>query len=256
MSILAYHMVDPRFDWGITRVTPKQFRRQIEFALKRGFSFQTISEYLSHENDRTKRIAITFDDGYKSVYDYAFPILKQFEIKATLFVIPGFVGQRNTWDVNIGWLKFDHLDWCEINKIHDAGWEIGSHSMSHRDMTRLGNRELDYELGASKLLLEKRINSGVRVISYPFGNANSNVCRASAEHGYQAGVVMGKKIRNVPEQFAVPRIGLYLLDSMKIFEQKIYLKNMWAYRTLQRVINLCSDGTVVVKQGIITKNKT
>ncbi len=256
MSILAYHMVDPRFDWGITRVTPKQFRRQIEFALKRGFTFQTISEYLSYDNDHSKRIAITFDDGYKSIHDYAFPILKQFDIKATLFVIPGFVGQRNTWDVNIGWVKFDHLNWHGINEICDAGWEIGSHGMSHLDMTRISYRQLDYELSASKLLLERRTNSSVKVISYPFGNANMNVCRTSARHGYQAGVVMGKKIKNVPENFAIPRIGLYLLDSLKIFEQKIYMKNMWAYRNLQKMIDRCSDGTVVVKQGIITKNKT
>lgn len=256
MSILAYHMVDSRFDWGITRVTPQQFRQQIEFAQNRGFTFQTISEYLSNGNDHSKRIAITFDDGYKSIYDYAFPILNQFGIKATLFVIPGFVGQRNTWDVNIGWLKFNHLDWCGIKEMHDAGWEIGSHGMSHRDLTRLGHRELDYELHASKMLLERRIGSPVHVISYPFGNANSRVCEASDKHGYHAGVVMGKKIRNVPEQFAVPRIGLYLLDSLKIFEQKIYLKNMWAYRTLQRIIDLCSDGTVVVKQGLKPKNKT
>ncbi|NOY58718.1 MAG: polysaccharide deacetylase family protein [Calditrichaeota bacterium] len=253
MSVLAYHMVDTRFDWGITRVTPKQFRRQIEFALNRGFTFQTISEYLSYENDHSKHIAITFDDGYKSIYDYAFKILKQFGIKATLFVIPGFVGQRNTWDVNIGWLKFDHLGWHDIKEMHDAGWEIGSHSMSHRDLTRLDNRELDYELDASKMLLERRLNSPVHVISYPFGNANRRVCEASAKHGYQAGVVMGKKITHVPEKFAVPRIGLYLLDSLKIFEQKIYLKNMRAYRTLQRFIDLCSDGTVVVKQGLKTK---
>lgn len=256
MSILAYHMVDPRFDWGITRVTPKQFRRQIEFALKRGFTFQTISEYLSHENDSTMRIALTFDDAYQSVYDYAFPILKHFGIKATVFVIPGFVGQRNTWDVNIGWLKFSHLDWRGVEEMYNAGWEIGSHGMSHRDLTRISRRELDYELGASKLLLEKRINASAKVISYPFGNANSIVCRASAEHGYQAGVVMGKKLRHVQQKYAVPRIGLYLLDSLKIFEQKIYMKNMRAYRTLQRIIDLCSDGTVVVKQGIITKNKT
>ena len=99
-------MVDPRFDWGITRVMPKQFRRQIEFALERGFTFQTISEYLSHKNDHSKRIAITFDDGYKSVFTKAFPFLKENNIPATVFLTTGAIDNNDLiWTDKLNLLK-------------------------------------------------------------------------------------------------------------------------------------------------------
>lgn len=256
MSILAYHMVDSRFDWGITRVTPGQFRRQVELALKRGFTFHTITDYLA-QPDETKRLALTFDDGYESVYHNAFPILKRHGLCATLFISPAYIGQMNKWDVNIGWLRFRHLDWHQIREMAEAGWEIGSHGMTHRDLTRLDDSELDAELAHSRKIIQRRTGQAVHYLSYPFGNADPRVIRICMEHGYRGGLVMARRIRKVPEAFTVPRIGVYLTDPLKIFEQKLFTRNQSLYRFLQSCLDICSDGTVLVKQGFrfSTKNK-
>lgn len=251
MTVLAYHMVDSHFDWGITRVTPNQFAKQIRAAVEHGLEFCTARQYADFGQTQN-RICITFDDGYESVYHYAFPVLRQFGIPATVFINPLYIGQRNTWDVNIGWLKFSHLNWDQVRALAQAGWEIGSHGLTHRDLTRLDDAELNRELSCSRSIIERRIGCPVRSISYPFGNADSRVCEMAAEAGYSAGFVMS---RSSGTQMDIARTGIYLLDRRYTFLQKAQGNAAPFYRFLQAVLDYCSDGTVLVKQGLWKQNK-
>ncbi len=253
MSILAYHMVDKRFDWGITRVTPGQFNRQIKFALKKGYLFLTVGEYA--KSFKSKKVAITFDDAYESVHKYALPILQKYNIPATVFVNPAYVGQQNTWDVNIGWLKFKHMNWKQIIELDKVGWEIGSHGLSHRDLTRLDKSTLKKELALSKRLLERRLIKQVSSVSYPFGNTNQHVCKISRDIGYTHGYVMSRGLCGDSEAMSFTRTGIYLLDSSGSFDHKISEKGSWFYKTIQSTLDFCSDGTVVVKEGLWLRNK-
>jgi len=252
-------MVDPRFDWGATRVTPSQFERQIEFALERGFTFYTLTEAIfNNKLDDSRSIALTFDDGYQSIFQYAFPILKKYNIRATVFVMPYYVGQYNTWDVNIGWLRFAHLDWKEIKTLADHGWEIGSHSLNHHDLTRLAAEDLKRELELSKLILEQQLQNAVTAFSFPFGNANQNVVKEVMAVGYRAATVMNRKIPDVPPEFAIRRLGVYLFDSLFTFHHKISQRHLLWHRGIQGFLDVCSNGTVLVKYGLkkSVKNST
>ena len=75
MPILAYHMVEPRFDLAITRVTPPQFARQIRTLLQAGYAIMPLRTYLQSVDSQEKRVALTFDDAYASVYKHAWPVL-------------------------------------------------------------------------------------------------------------------------------------------------------------------------------------
>ncbi len=249
VSILAYHMVDSRFDWGVTRVTPGQFRKQIEFALNNDFQFFILTEYINNPGTNQKRVAITFDDGYESVYKYAFPILEKYNIPATVFVNPNYMGKLNTWDVNIGGLKFRHMDWQQLQQLSDAGWEVGSHTMNHRDLTRLSDQTVEQELLESRDLLLEKIKNFNYILAYPFGNTNKIVIKICKSLGYKGGVLMGNGFKHLPEAFTIPRIGMYLLDNMFSFKQKLYLKNMWLYYKIQSILNICSNCTVLIKKN-------
>jgi len=242
-------MVDFHFDWGVTRVTPNQFKKQMEFALKKGFRFQTITDYINNADIGKNRVAMTFDDGYESVYEYAFPILEKYNIPATVFVSPNYMGKLNTWDVNIGGLKFRHLDWQQLKELSDAGWEVGSHTMNHRDLTRLSEQEVEKELRESRDLLIEKIKNFNYILSYPFGNTNKTVIKICKSLGYKGGVLMGKGFKGLPEAFTIPRIGMYLLDTMTTYKQKLYVKNMWFYYKMQSILNICSNCTVLVKKN-------
>ncbi len=242
-------MVEPRFDVSVTRVTPKQFARQIEAALKQGFTFRTLSQALADPDNRGKTMVLTFDDGYQSVFEYAFPVLKAYGLPATIFVVVGYVGKLDTWDVNFANICFPHLSWLQVETLAAAGWEIGSHTLSHLDLTRLPQGRCWQELYQSKILLEKNLCLTIESISYPFGRVSRPIAEWCGQVGYRWGVVMGRTFNDVPANFCIKRQGVYLFDFPWLFQQKIVAKNSKILNFMQRCMDFCSMGTVIVKQG-------
>jgi peptidoglycan/xylan/chitin deacetylase (PgdA/CDA1 family) len=239
-------MVDPRFSTGLTRVTPQQFERQIQFLLKHDFAILTISDYLTR-NKIEKSIAITFDDGYESVFQHAWPILKKYNIPATVFINPAFMGQFNTWDVNLG-QRFRHMDWHHVKQLHEAGWEVGSHGMTHRDLTRLEKTAGKKELNQSIKLIERHLGSCSRVCSYPFGNVDASVADSARALHYKFGVTMGMFNKNIALNYSIRRTGIYRFDLPVFFKRKAFAKWTTFFIFIQIVLDKCSDATVFCKQ--------
>jgi peptidoglycan/xylan/chitin deacetylase (PgdA/CDA1 family) len=242
-------MVDPRLSWGMTRVTPRQFDRQITLLVEKEFDFLTITDYLHETTKEAGRIAITFDDGYESVFLHAWPILQRYNIPATVFVNPEFIGQFNGWDVNIAGQRFRHMDWQQIDALHKNGWEIGSHGMRHRDLTRLSDDKLERELTRAAQLIKRRIGVCSSVLSYPFGNTNARVERCANKLGFDFGLSMGMQQKEVSLQYAVQRRGVYFFDSLFSFRLKVYNQYQFYFSFVQRVLDKCSDCTVMIKQN-------
>jgi len=240
-------MVDPHFSFGVTRVTPKLFSRQITGLLSIPAEFMTITRYLTdavHEN----KIALTFDDGYESVYQHAFPILRQLDIQATVFINPAFVGQFNTWDVNLGYLRFRHMNWRQLQQLQSCGWEIGIHGFSHQDLSRLPESVVKKEIALALCVMNSRLQSECRVISFPFGNVNETVARVGREQGLTAGLTMSRRPKNVDPAFSVTRLGVYPFDGRHSLRYKALRRGTTVQRMMQKVMDVCSDFTVFVKQ--------
>jgi len=259
-SVLAYHLIDQRMDAGITWMAPKRFEKQIAWLAEAGYSSLSLSEYLQDFlTSDDKRIVITFDDGYRSLVQYALPILSRYHFRATVFAIAGFIGRPNLWDVKFFLPRFQHLDWSELRELMAAGWEIGSHSLNHDYLPALANDELRHDLSASRKILEDNLQTPVQHLSLPFGRGNKRVYQTAEEVGYKTVSILGGgnfKLGNfqssIPDSpssiIIVPRRGIYLLDSMASFRQCVEAPpdSKWQYWR-QRTISTFSLGTVIVK---------
>ncbi|MBD3375841.1 polysaccharide deacetylase family protein [candidate division KSB1 bacterium] len=249
MAILAYHSISPRFIWGITWTTPRQFSSQIRRALDLGFTFHSLDERLKTNDSHAKRLYITFDDGFENIYQYAFPVLNKYKLPATLFVVAGYSGQYNTWDVNWGNQRLCHLDWAQLQELAAAGWTIGSHGMSHSSLPQLSDGKLRRELYSSKALIEHHIQRPCQWLSLPFGNGAQRVLDVAHEAGYR-GIVGMSRISSHASLACHARTGVYVLDNSFTFEQKCIAKYKKIYHLIQGMLDICSNGTVWVKQGI------
>jgi len=156
----------------------------------------------------TSTTAITFDDGLRSFYDNAYPMLTEHGIKTTVFPVAGLIGKIGDWDV-IG--KTHHLTAAMLREIADAGHEVGSHSLTHANLVWLNDDELIKELRESKLILEDITGTAVRSLSFPFGSWNKRVWDAAKSVGYEYAAAYRGHRRALPE--FVPVFGVYRFDS-------------------------------------------
>jgi len=127
-------------------------------------------------------ISIDFDDGWSSVYELALPVLASKNIPARV----------NIATSNVGLDGF--MTWSQIKELQDVyGWEIGSHSVSHPDLTKLNSAELEYELSQSKLDLEAH---GLNVTSFavPYSSYNNMVLSKIAKYYRYARIDAGENV--------------------------------------------------------------
>jgi len=251
VPIINFHKVDANFEWGITRSTPKQFEKLLQYLKSNNYETISLSNLISGEDLPEKPIVITFDDSYESIFTRAFPIMQKYGYTGTVFVIAGYVGEWNTWDVNLGWLKFRHLSWLQIHELIQHGFEIGSHAVHHMDLTRMDTGILRRELTESRLILEQKTGQPVHFVSYPFGRYNDQVISISRNAGYKkaCGCLSPAGFRKKEhEAFVLERKACYLFDGIWNLKAKINKSPFTKLEHLKlRILNYCSYGTSLVK---------
>lgn len=255
IPILVYHKIDPRFEWGITRSTPHQFGRQMAWLHESGYQSLSFQQLFDNSFDPEQNyFIITFDDAYQSVIRYAFPVLQKYDFTATIFPITDFVGKKNKWDLNLGWRTFTHLDWGQLRQLAAAGWEVGSHTATHPDLTRSHSQKISNELAGSRKVLEDQIGKPVEMLAYPFGRYNSEVIRLAVAAGYRGGCTMRFGFTSsLAQPFLLSRLGIYLWDPLPAFKAKIFSTVLTPFEcTLQYLISFCARGTIIV-QGLNSK---
>lgn len=208
-DILTYHKIGSQFELGITWVTQKRFRKHLDLLSAAGKRFMNASDLVFDGADG-KGISLTFDDGYESVYTEVFPEMTDRGITGTVFPVVGSIGRDNRWDVRLSLKRFRHLSWRHLSELARSGFEIGSHTLSHRDLTRLGPRDLRRELRDSKHMLEDRVGVEVRAIAFPFGRHNARVTGEAAEAGYSCGFASSPN--GSQSVMAVGRMGVHAMD--------------------------------------------
>ncbi|MDX1380345.1 MAG: polysaccharide deacetylase family protein [Xanthomonadales bacterium] len=190
LLVLTWHAVDERA--SVISTPPGRFRRQLDQLAEHGCRGMGLAEAFRQRAAAGRfpreAVVLTFDDGYRSVVEHALPALGAHGFTGTVFLASGLVGlsadrarARNP-ALDRELLDRDLLDWDEAAALRQAGWEIGSHSVSHPDLTRLDAAAQARELGDSKAQLEQGLNISVRSFAYPYGRLNRSVRDAAAHH--------------------------------------------------------------------------
>ena len=226
LVVLAYHAVSP--DWPATlSVTPQNFSDQIGMLARRGYRGVTFSEAVRGAGEG-KVVAVTFDDGYRSVFDLARPILDSYGMPATLFVPTELIDgdAPMAWPGIDNWLGGEHEDelvpmsWQQARELADSGWEIGSHTRTHPRLSQTPQPQLEAELTGSRGDCERRLERRCESIAYPYGDHDDTVIAATAAAGYSAAATLPAGEPR-PTPLAWPRIGVYYGDSRLSFRLKV-----------------------------------
>jgi peptidoglycan/xylan/chitin deacetylase (PgdA/CDA1 family) len=190
VPILMYHAVLPIDATVKVRGTVPLavFRDQIAWLARRGYRSLTLDDVADRlagaSQGRGRAVAITFDDGYRCVIEHAVPVLAEFGMTATLFVVTGAVGRTTEWYVAGGGRAFEHASWDELERAAARGFAIGSHTVNHVSLATATDAAVADEVGASREAIEKRLGS-CRHFAYPFGAHGDAPVAAVGRAGYR-----------------------------------------------------------------------
>jgi peptidoglycan/xylan/chitin deacetylase (PgdA/CDA1 family) len=209
-----YHSVNPKVQpENRLAASVKSFERQMRFLKRCRYNVLPLEALANLVKERKKlpprSIAITFDDGYKDNYIYAFPILKKYGLPATVFIIVNEVGRS------------DRLSWDEIKAMRDSGIiTFGSHTLGPQPLTDIKSEDgLRRQIFDSKKILEERFSCPVNMFSYPAGRFNAAIRQLVMEAGYRLAVATspGKRFAN-DDVFALKRLRISSLsDNLFVF---------------------------------------
>ena len=164
-------------------VSITNFQSQMSWLAEHGYTGIPVSrlvEVLKNGGELPpKPVAITFDDGMQDIYTTAFPIMQHYGFSGNMFLIASWVNGEGV------------MNSAEIQAMISDGWEIGSHSMTHFDLTS-DFSQLRYQLFDSKNLLEEMFGVPVNTLAYPFGMFNNSVVAKVSAYGYTAAFALGR----------------------------------------------------------------
>jgi peptidoglycan/xylan/chitin deacetylase (PgdA/CDA1 family) len=184
--VLAYHGVAEvplRKDPGGLFVRPRDLVRHVERLRSWGYALLAFGAFADcvARGEGAGRAALTFDDGLVDNLETLVPLLREAEAPATVFAVSGWLGRPYPWGP---WTRL--LTASEVRALAEEGVEIGSHTVSHRDLSTLSYEESLSELAESKSALEQIVRSPVEVAAYPYGHRSPEAIRACRDAGYRA----------------------------------------------------------------------
>jgi peptidoglycan/xylan/chitin deacetylase (PgdA/CDA1 family) len=227
LPVLMYHRVAPGKADTMRRyrVSPEDFEEQLQYLRDAGFYSVGWAEWQAAAAARTplpgRAIALTFDDGYQDVFDFAAPLLERYGFTATVFLVADRIGGSNVWDQAFA-ETIPLMGWAEIRELHARGLQFGSHTATHRALTGLSIAEVVDEGARSRAMIEDALRSPVRAIAYPYGDFDDPVAHVMGACGYLYGLSCRHgRARFGDSLLALPRIEIEGTDRLRDFVAKL-----------------------------------
>ncbi|MBI2666920.1 polysaccharide deacetylase family protein, partial [Candidatus Woesearchaeota archaeon] len=182
IPILMYHDIGEQENpWC---VSPQQFELQMRWLKENGWksiSLSELKEKIEKEKFQSpntkipaeKLFVLTFDDGRKGVFTHALPLLRELGFSATLFVVPHWI--NNPQEITVEEKYSPFLNWEEVKELSCQGFEIGSHSFSHPDLTQLSTHQITPELDSAEQEILEKLQRKVQHFCYPYGKYSSEI---------------------------------------------------------------------------------
>lgn len=182
VMILEYHMIcdNPTADGKKYSVSPSEFREQLSYLKENGYETISMRDFVLAKKGKLtlpeKPIILTFDDGYKNNYEVMLPILEEFSMKATVYIITNDIGKK------------DFMSYDELFEMQSRGVELGSHTANHLPLTSLSPEKQAEEIKLSKLMLEWKGFNTIYTFSYPNGAYDEAMPKILEENEYLTAV--------------------------------------------------------------------
>jgi peptidoglycan/xylan/chitin deacetylase (PgdA/CDA1 family) len=213
MTILCYHAIDP--DWrSPISVRPDEFEAQCAW-LARSRRVLGLADAVPRLDRRGRLprglVALTFDDGFASLFDHGLPPLTRLGLPATVFLVARTLapeGKAVDWVDDPPPRPPATLSLDQVVEMQAAGVRFESHSLDHRDLRVLTDEECERDLRSSRELLEDLLRRPVTLLAYPRGHHDARVRRAAERAGYAFAFTL-PEAREPVGRFAIPRVGIY-----------------------------------------------
>ncbi len=266
VPILAYHSISNNLfgkshPYYQINTAPEVFSRQMRWLKCQGYQAMHLSDMLAglaSGQDMSKRVVITFDDGYRDFFTEGFVILRQCGFTATVFLVTDRI--RKT---PMRYEGVDYLTWGEVRELHAEGIQFGSHTVTHPDLRSMEPNQIDYELGYSKEVLEQEIGDAVESFSYPFPFPEEDrdftrfISDVLENQGFMNGVssIIGRAHRR-SNRFSLPRFPVNSWDTPELLKAKLLGGYDWMHVPLLMKKFILHNVTLMASEARVNSGGT
>ena len=229
IPVIMYHrVINKSENEGIygTYIYEDIFRKHLQYLKDKNYTVITFKDldkigWRNRFEKGKKYIILTFDDGYKDNYDLAFPILKEFDFKATIFLMGK--SAYNEWDVKAGGeRKFSLMSVEMIKEMQDYGIEFGAHTFNHPKLNTLSNEEIEYQIVDVKKPLEEKIGKEIITFAYPYGILNDYAKKMTKKAGYTFALATDSgSVCLSDDLYQIRRIAIFPNTNLFSFKRKV-----------------------------------
>ncbi len=221
LTILTYHSLDS--SGSVVSVSPRRFADHVASLVDLGYRGVSLGEAMAHRRatgrwpERT--VVLTFDDGYTSFYDNAYPVLRHVGFTATVFVVTGHMGGLNDWAPPPRRLGVHPMmSWQQAAALQAVGIEIGAHTHTHRHLSHLSVAEVKREIVRSQREIATHLGKPAACFAYPFGAVGAASLEVITRHFLAACTTELKRTTNDPLH-ELPRVDAYYVRGHRSLER-------------------------------------
>ena len=183
VPILLYHRIEAPKHESFYYVPPEKFEEQLALLRNWGYTTITLDTLMTSiykgADLPARPILITFDDGQESIYTTAFPIMQKYGFTGVVYIVGTYLDAPTFMTTD------------QVKELTRAGWEVGSHSMTHKDLTKLDYDHRKYEISESRKILNEKIGVPVNSFAYPWGFGNGDIYSMVNDAGYTSAMGLG-----------------------------------------------------------------
>ena len=233
-AVLTFHSLDD--SGSVLSFRPSAFASLVDALTVSGIDVVSLDALL----DGAPGVALTFDDGMRSVFTEALPVLRERGLPALLFLTTGVVGQTNQWPSQITSAPvFDMMTWDEVGAWAEAGLGLGSHSVTHPDFRTLERGAIEEECARADDEIERRVGVAPEYMAYPYGGIGASaesVARARYRAALSTTLSYLPRGKAGPWRYRVPRLDSYYLQSATLYQRlgSAWTRGYLAARALAR----------------------
>lgn len=232
LPVLMYHAVTlAKDDFNNICVSPERFEAQMRYLERRNLKGVSIRELRQEAVRGSARglVGLTFDDGYENFLHTAVPVLEKFGFSATVFVLAGMFSGENIWDREP---RLKLLDVEGVREVSERGMEVGSHGVSHIELSGLNPEQLEHEVRSSRQVLSEVLSEAVEGFCYPHGSLDGRAVDAVRRTGYSYACAYKERISW--DSYDLPRVYVGERDNASRLRLKLGL--YWWYRRFASIL--------------------